>query len=68
MTIVLITGIIAVIFGVLFIFAPDTVEKLNELGNTILATDDDTLLHRNLTGTLFIIIGLILFYIIIFHL
>ena len=61
MIIVLIAGIIAIIFGILFMFSPNLLEKLNELGNRIVSTDEIAIIYRHISGVLLIIIGIILF-------
>lgn len=61
MTSILIIGIIAIVFGILFIFKPKLLEKLNEFGNRIITTDEFAIIYRHISGVLLIIIGIILF-------
>ncbi len=63
---ILIIGIIAILFGIIFIFFPKLMERLNEIGNKIIATDDKTFMYRNLSGVLFITLGIILLLLVLF--
>jgi hypothetical protein len=41
-------------------FNPEFVKELNELGNKIIATDEQMLAHRYITGAVLVILSLIL--------
>lgn len=62
-SILTILGVFILVIGLLFIFAPGFLRKLNEVGNTILLTTEKTVLHRYTTGILLLIIALVLIYI-----
>ncbi|MBC8402275.1 MAG: hypothetical protein H8E14_12370 [Candidatus Marinimicrobia bacterium] len=66
MIIILITGLIAILFGILFLFLPNLLEKLNNFGNTIITTDEITIIYRNISGILFIILGILLLFLVYF--
>ncbi|RMF06673.1 MAG: hypothetical protein D6762_08975 [Candidatus Neomarinimicrobiota bacterium] len=55
-----IVAFLAFLFGILFLVAPSFVKKLNEWGNRIVATDEETLAYRYLTGAFLILLGLLL--------
>jgi len=54
---------ISMIFGLLLVFNPDFVRKLNELGNRIVTTDEKALAHRYITGAFLILVSLLLIFI-----
>jgi len=54
---------ISMIFGLLLVFNPDFVRKLNELGNKIVTTDESALAHRYITGAFLILVSLLLIFI-----
>ena len=56
-------SIFILIFGILFIASPKTVQKMNDIGNTIVITVEKTIVHRYITGTLLLIISIILLFI-----
>ncbi|MFQ6614396.1 MAG: hypothetical protein ACE5D1_06090 [Fidelibacterota bacterium] len=51
---------IALVFGLLLMFNPTFVKRLNELGNRIITTDEAALAHRYITGAILIILSLTL--------
>ncbi len=57
---ILIIAILALVFGLLLMFNPEFVKELNELGNKIIATDEQMLAHRYITGAVLVILSLIL--------
>jgi len=48
------------LIGLLFIFVPGFLRKLNEIGNTILLTTEKTVMHRYTTGIFLLILSLVL--------
>ncbi len=58
-------GVFIIIFGLGFIFYPQVIKRLNEIGNTIIFTTEKTIVYRYFTGVLLIIISLLLVYILL---
>jgi len=56
-------GVIVLVFSAILILNPRLMEKLNEAGGTVIATDEITLVHRKITGLLFISAGSYMIYI-----
>jgi len=56
-------SIFILIFGILFIVSPKIVQKMNDMGNTIIITVEKTIVHRYITGTLLLIISIVLVFI-----
>ncbi len=56
---ILVIGIISIIFGILFVFSPTLLEKINEWGNKIIITDDFAISYRHISGILLILIGIV---------
>lgn len=59
-SILTIIGVFILIIGLLFIFVPGFLHKLNEIGNTILLTAEKTVVHRYTTGIFLLILSLVL--------
>ncbi len=55
-------GVIVLVFSAILILNPRLLEKLNEAGGTVIATDEITLVHRKITGILFISAGSYMIY------
>ena len=55
-------GVIVLVFSAILILNPRLMEKLNEAGGTVIATDEITLVHRKVTGILFIAAGSYMIY------
>ena len=53
----LILGVIILIFSAILILNPRLMEKINEVGGKVIATDEITLVYRKITGLLFISAG-----------
>ena len=66
-SILTVIGVFILIIGLLFIFAPGFLRKLNEVGNTVLLTTEKTVVHRYTTGILLLIIALVLIYLAYAH-
>jgi len=49
-------------FGVLFLFFPAVIIKLNQLGNIILFKDEDIARYSGVIGTIYVIVGVILIF------
>jgi len=56
-------SIFILIFGISFIVSPKIVQKMNDMGNTIIITVEKTIVHRYITGTFLLIISIILVFI-----
>lgn len=55
-------GLLFVVFGLLFIFAPYAVVKISEVCNRMVFTDAKTLAHKNWSGAILLIAGILMFY------
>ena len=55
-------GVIFLIFGALFLFAPILLIKLSELGNKLIYTDHNTIAHRYVTGMVLTLLSALMFY------
>ncbi|MCH8929066.1 MAG: hypothetical protein IIB39_10175 [Candidatus Marinimicrobia bacterium] len=58
----LILGVIILVFSAILILNPRLMEKINEVGGKVIATDEITLVHRKVTGLLFISAGSFMIY------
>ena len=58
-----ILGVIAVVFGFLFILAPRTLIHLSEMANKICMTDDVAIRYRIGVGISLILVGALMFFI-----
>ena len=58
----LILGVIILVFSAILILNPRLMEKINEAGGKVIATDEITLVHRKVTGLLFISAGSFMIY------
>lgn len=58
----LILGVIILVFSAILILNPRLMEKINEVGGRVIATDEITLVHRKVTGLLFISAGSFMIY------
>ena len=56
-------GCFAIVTGYVSIFRPNTIIKLSQLGNRLVATDYGYVRYHKLSGFLFISIGAVLFYV-----
>ncbi len=56
------SGLVSLIFGLLFVFAPKFIDKLNQIGNIVITTDEKTIAHRYVTGAFLIVISIVLLY------
>lgn len=52
-----ILGIFIIIFGLLYLFSPRFLVRLNELGKKVLFSDEWTIGHRLLMSILFLLVG-----------
>ena len=55
-------GVLVLVFSAILILNPRLMEKLNEAGGTVIATDEITLVYRKITGLLFIAAGSYMIY------
>lgn len=55
-------GLVLLFFSLLFFFAPRVIVKLSELGNRLVFTDHNYLAHNKLSGTVLLIMSLVMFY------
>ncbi len=55
-------GVFLLLFSMLFLFAPNALVRLSELGNKLIFTDHSSVAHRKLSGALLLIVSLIMFY------
>jgi len=60
--IILVIAILAVVFGLLLIVAPDILIKLDEFFNRVFITEDIIFTRRRLFGFILILAGIYLFY------
>jgi threonine/homoserine/homoserine lactone efflux protein len=60
--IILVIAILAVVFGLLLIVAPDILIKLDEFFNRVFITEDIVFTRRRLFGFILILAGIYLFY------
>ena len=58
MTAFILIGIITLLLGFMYLFAPGTLIKLSSLLNQIVSTDHKTMKYRISVGVIFIIIGI----------
>jgi len=58
----LILSVIILIFSAILILNPRLMEKINEIGGKVIATDEITLVYRKITGLLFIAAGSYMIY------
>lgn len=62
--IILLIAVIALIFGLLFLFSPQTLKKMNKKASQVISkTDESFLKNRVAVGVILIIASLIMFYI-----
>ena len=62
--IIIIIAVIALIFGLLFLFSPQTLKKMNKTASQVISkTDESFLKNRIAVGVILIIASLIMFYI-----
>ncbi len=66
MNYLLIISIILIIFSILLIFKPSLIFKLNRWGNKVIFTDSEFFSSPKISGILFIVIGIIIIYIILY--
>ena len=59
-------GVIAAVFGVLFIFAPGALIYLSELSNKILMTDDVAIRFRKWVGAALLLVSVLMFVIAVY--
>ena len=55
-------GVMILIFSAILLLNPRLMEKINEVGGKVIATDEITLVHRKVTGLLFIAAGSYMIY------
>ena len=55
-------GVIILIFSAILILNPRLMEKINEVGGKVIATDEITLVYRKVTGLFFITAGSYMIY------
>ncbi len=55
-------GIIFLVVGVLYIFSPQTIKKLDQIGKKLLWKDEWSITHRIGFGIFFFIVGILLCY------
>lgn len=55
-------GVVVLVFSAILILNPRLMEKINEVGGKVIATDEITLVHRKVTGLLFISAGSYMIY------
>jgi len=55
-------GVIILIFSAILILNPRLMEKINEVGGKVIATDEITFVYRKVTGLLFIAAGSYMIY------
>ena len=60
--IILVIAILAVVFGLLLIVAPDILIRLDEFFNRVFITEDIVFTRRRLFGFILILAGIYLFY------
>lgn len=63
MAIFIIIGLLFMVFSFLFFFAPGAIIKMSEIGNRLVFTDYQPVAHRKLSGTLLLLLSLIMFYV-----
>ncbi len=64
MFIIIIIAVIALIFGLLFLFSPQTLKKMNKKASHVVSkTDESFLKNRIAVGVILIVASLIMFYI-----
>ena len=62
--IIIIIAVIALIFGLLFLFSPQTLKKMNKKASQVISKTDESFLKNRITvGVILIIASLIMFYI-----
>lgn len=62
--IILLIAVIALIFGLLFLFSPQTLKKMNKKASQVISkTDESFLKNRVAVGVILIVASLIMFYI-----
>jgi hypothetical protein len=59
----ILVGCFAILTGYFSIFRPNTIIKLSQLGNRLVATDYGYVRYHKVSGILFISIGAFLFYV-----
>lgn len=57
-----ILGIIFLVVGVLYIFSPQTMKKIDQIGKKLLWKDEWSITHRIGFGIFFLIVGILLCY------
>jgi len=62
MIIFVLLGLLFVVFGLLFLFAPYAVVKISEVCNRMVFTDAKTLAHRNWSAAILLSAGILMFY------
>ncbi|MDO9574378.1 MAG: hypothetical protein Q7I94_05220 [Candidatus Contubernalis sp.] len=60
----IVLGVLMVIVGLLYLFSPGLLVKLNEWGKRTLFSDEWTVGHRLLMGIFFLLVGLFVLYLI----
>jgi hypothetical protein len=62
MAFLIFTGIVSFIFGVLFLFSPDTIRRLNASANKVLADIDEKAYNLRIgIGTSFLLVSCLVF-------
>jgi len=59
----IILGVISFLSGLLFLFAPQTLLKANQVGNRILFSDERAFLYRTVVGIILFAVAGLFFYI-----
>ena len=56
-------GIVALVLSLLYLFSPNTIERLDRFGKRIVLTTDMLLRHRRKTSLFLLVVGISLIYI-----
>lgn len=59
---IVVSALVIFLFGLGYIFAPELVKKINRVFNAIIFQDEFTFNYRMATGTVFIIISLLILF------
>ena len=55
-------GLLFFLLSFLFFFAPGLLVKMSEIGNKMVFTDYNSLAHRKISGTILLVMSVVMFY------
>ena len=62
MPIFLAIGLLFLVFGLLFFFAPSVIVRMSEIGNKMIFADYNSMAHRKVSGAILLAMSFLMFY------